>query len=346
MGVKNLMILLKKLCPQSLKELDFQSLSGKTLACDASITMYQFLFSTLYLTKKNKITQPLDKEGNSSGHIMGLIYRSLFLLESNIKPIWIFDGKAPEEKTDVLIKRMNKISSAEELMNDSLEDSDFQSALKYKVQSLRLTEEMKNDAKCVVELLGLPYILSPGEAEAQCAYVSKLNEVYGVVSEDSDCLAFGTKRLVKGLTASESPKKKLVEIDLEVILKELKIDMKTFIDLCILCGTDYNENIKFVGPSNAYKYIQKYGDIETIIKEVVEKQKSTVKRKYEIPANFDYKRVRELYVNPTIQKLEFKDIEKKEADISGLEKYLLEKKGFSINRTNNIIMRLIDLKKT
>ena len=62
---------------------------------------------------------------------------------------------------------------------------------KYKVQSLRLTDEMKDDGKRVIGYL-IPLIVSPGEAEAQRAYLSTLNEVYGTLSdgfwgEKTDC---------------------------------------------------------------------------------------------------------------------------------------------------------------
>jgi len=338
------MVLLKKICPSCIHEINTPHLSSKIISCDASITMYQFLFSTLNLTKKNEIVQPQDPSGISSGHIMGLIYRSLFFMENKIKPIWVFDGKPPDEKTDVLVQRMNRIAESEELMNESLDNNDFENAFKYKVQSLRLTDEMKDDAKRVIGYLGLPMIISPGEAEAQCAYLSNLNEVYGALSEDSDCLVFGAKKLIKGLSVSEKSKKKVVQIDLEEVLKGLGLDMKGFIDLCILCGTDYNENIKYIGALTAYKHMKKHGDIETIVKEVIEKQKTSSKRQYIIPKDFDYKKIRELFTNPTVHKMTLKDIEWKKPDANGLEKYLNEEKGFSINRTNNILKRLEAIK--
>ena len=343
MGIKNLMPLLKKFCPSSLRPLDLASLSDQFLTCDASITMYQFLFSTVSLTKKNDIVQPLDPSGLSSAHILGLIYRSLFLLESRIKPIWVFDGKPPNEKTEILVERMNKINESEELMNDSLENSDFLSAFKYKVQSLRITEEMKKDGELAVKLLGIPCIKSPGEAEAQCAYIANMKEIYGTISEDSDCLVFGSKKLIKGLNSKESIKKKAVEIDLEGVLKELDLNMEKFVDLCILCGNDYNQNITNLGAIGAYKFIRKYGDIETIIGEIEEKSRKKG-RFYQIPKNFDYKNVRELFKNPKINRISYEEIEWKKPDLEGLKHYLIENKGFSVKRTDNIVKRFKELK--
>lgn len=40
MGIQKLMSLLHEKCPKSLKETTLDMFSGKTLACDASITIY------------------------------------------------------------------------------------------------------------------------------------------------------------------------------------------------------------------------------------------------------------------------------------------------------------------
>ncbi len=344
MGIKNLIPLLKKFCPSSLRPLDLLSLSNQALTCDASITMYQFLFSTVSLTKKNEIVQPLDPKGSSSAHIMGLIYRSLFLLESKIKPIWVFDGNPPHEKTDILVERMNRMNEAEELMNNSIESADFINAFKYKVQSLRITEEMKKDGENVIKYLGIPYIISPGEAEAQCAYIANMKEMYGTISEDSDCLVFGSKKLIKGLNSKENSKKKAVEIDLEEVLVKLGLNMKEFVDLCILCGNDYNDNITNIGALGAYKFIRKYHNIETIIEEEIVEKKGKTGRNYQIPDNFNYKKVRELFVNPKIKRISYEEIQWKKPDLEGLECYLIKEKGFSAKRTENIVKRFNVLK--
>ena len=48
------------------------------------------------------------------------------------------------------------------------------------------------------------------------------------------------------------------------MLESLKLNSDEFLDLCIMCGCDYNKNIYRVGPEKAYKYIQKYSSIEEI----------------------------------------------------------------------------------
>jgi len=54
--------------------------------------MYQFLISTQYSNSFDQIGELTDNEGNKTGHLIGLFYRSLTFLENGIKPIWVFDG--------------------------------------------------------------------------------------------------------------------------------------------------------------------------------------------------------------------------------------------------------------
>lgn len=49
---------------------------------------------------------------------------------------------------------------------------------------------MKEDAKLLIKLLGVPMIEAPCEAEAQCAALSKAGKVFGTATEDMDALTF------------------------------------------------------------------------------------------------------------------------------------------------------------
>jgi len=53
---------------------------------------------------------------------------------------------------------------------------------------------------------------------------------------------------VRHLSIAESRKMPIVEINLQAALEGLKLTMEQFIDLCILCGCDYTDSIKGIGP--------------------------------------------------------------------------------------------------
>lgn len=48
-------------------------------------------------------------------------------------------------------------------------------------------------------MFGLPYIIAPTEAEAQCAYMEMTKLVDGVVTDDSDVFLFGARSVFKNI---------------------------------------------------------------------------------------------------------------------------------------------------
>lgn len=92
--------------------------STHKVAIDASNIMYKFLASTQHLrkgTRKNRIpkskrtlTQPTSKRlGINTGHVMGIIYKSLNMLESGVTPVWVFDGEPLNLKNEEIQQRLN-----------------------------------------------------------------------------------------------------------------------------------------------------------------------------------------------------------------------------------------------
>ena len=57
--------------------------------------------------------------------------------------------------------------------------------------------------KHLLRLFGLPYITSPGEAEAQCAYLDLTDQTDGTITEDSDVWLFGGKRVYKNFFSTD-----------------------------------------------------------------------------------------------------------------------------------------------
>ena len=64
----------------------------------------------------------------------------------------------------------------------------------------------------------------------------------------------------------QSAAQSIMEIDLEVMLQELELSMDKFIDLCIMCGCDYANNIRGIGAVRALSLIKQHGSVEAVVK--------------------------------------------------------------------------------
>jgi flap endonuclease-1 len=255
------------------------------------------------------------------------------MMESGIKPVYVFDGKAPELKMAEIAERREKKEAAEKALEEAKERGDDEAIKAQAGRTVRVTKEQNEQAKTLLKLMGLPIVEAPGEAEACCAGLAKAGKVYASVTEDADCLTFGTPLLVRNLLAAESAKKTIFEVNLQVALQQLDITMDQFIDFCILSGCDYCETIRGVGPSTAFKLLSEHGSIEKVI-ENLDPEKSPV------PSRFPYKEARELFREAECVPTENLEFEWKEPDFDALRKYLVEENSFSDERVTRLMDRL------
>merc|ERR1712129_351902 len=164
-------------------------------------------------------------------------------------------------------------------LQKAVEAGNSEDILKSTKMTVRVTKEQNEETKRLLRLMGLPVVDAPSEAEATCAALCRDGKVFAAATEDADCLTFGTKLLVRNLTAAESQKKQILEVNLERVLEQLNISMDQFIDFCILSGCDYCDTLHGVGPSTAIKLLLQHGSIEKVLENLPSEK---------IPANFRY----------------------------------------------------------
>lgn len=116
-------------------------------------------------------------------------------------------------------------------------------------------------AKRLFRILNVPFFTAPTEAEKMCSKLCIDNMVSAVVSEDTDVLAYGSPIF---LTKIDTSTDTCTRINYNYLLESLGLTQAQFLDLCILCGTDYNKNIPKIGSKTAYKYILTHNDIDGI----------------------------------------------------------------------------------
>ncbi|CAE6409434.1 unnamed protein product [Rhizoctonia solani] len=239
MGIKGLTGLLSEHAPASIKEHDIKTLFGRKVAIDASMSIYH--------------------------HLMGFFYRTLRMVDHGIKPAYVFDGKPPDLKSGVLSKRFEGRQKAKEDGEEAKEVGTAEDVEKFARRTVRVTREHNEECRKLLKLMGIPCVVAPSEAEAQCAELARGGKVYAAGSEDMDTLTFNAPVLYRHLTFSEAKKAPISEIVLEKALEGLDMNMEQFTELCILLGCDYLEPIKGVGPKNAFKLMQEHGSLKEVL---------------------------------------------------------------------------------
>lgn len=252
MGITKLADLVRYEAPEAISHKDISDYSEKIIALDTSIIMQQF---------RAMLSSP-------SLSLSGLFYRTLTLLEHDIKPVFVFDGKPPAEKITTLQKRA---------------EADGRKFTNY----LGFASTQTKDCMKLLSLMGVPVVQAPGDAEALCAQLVKTGTVYAVASEDMDTLPFGGTLLIRQLNGSRDSE--VTEYSLQKLLDKLNITQKEFVDLCILLGCDYCDKISGLGPKRALALIQKHRTIEAVVLHVKRKT-------HPIPHFWKFKEARNVFL--------------------------------------------------
>jgi len=130
-----------------------------------------------------------------------------------------------------------------------------------KKHNFSITKEDYETLKKLLDVLKVPWIMAPGEAEKECARMVRHSEAAAVLSEDSDCLAYKASTF---LCKPDFYGKTVQRITFSKLLSDLNMKENEFVDFCIMCGTDYNPNIPRIGACKAFDLVQKWKSIDNL----------------------------------------------------------------------------------
>ncbi|MDP3917369.1 MAG: flap endonuclease-1 [Nanoarchaeota archaeon] len=312
------------------KKISFEDLKNKKIAVDFSNAAYQFLSSI----RQRDGTPLMDSNGNITSHLLGILSRSTNLLSQGIKIAYVLDGFPPELKVKTQERRHEGKIKAEKNYEEAKEDGNEDLMLKYSKQFIRLTRQMTDESKELIQALGMPVIQAPAEADAQISYLCKKGDVWSASTTDFDTLLHGCPRVITNLTLSQKKKASsgsIIKISPEMIelgevLNNLKISQEQLISLAILVGTDYNSGIKGIGPKKALKIVAELKTPKNIfLKNPIE--------------DADWEKVFELFTDMEVKK-DYK-LEWSPPDKEKILKILVDKKEFSEERVMSTLNKLI-----
>jgi len=339
MGIKGLNNLLRKECKDIFVLKHLSEFAFQKMAIDIS----------LYLCKFKVIA--------GENWLLLFVNLVACLRRNQIHPIFIFDGDSPNEKGDEKLKRAaekKKLETKVIELEKSLEYYfktgnlntnllDLYSRRRSPIRKKRLllvtpqkdqvnidwivnkVKQKRNQiishtpedfvlAKELFDLLKVPYVQAPFEAEKCCSKLCLDGIVDVVLSEDTDIIAYQCPIF---LSKIDTRKDTVICVENKQLLNRLDITSNQLLDLCIMCGTDYNKNIPKIGPITSFKKIKQYSSIllfseaEDINIEIL-----------------NYKAVKKLFTefeDYKIRKIEYCG----HPDFESLRKFLLQKKVWS-----------------
>lgn len=236
MGVKGL----RKFISCCIRYNHLSEYSNKTMAVDTSIYLYKFKYAGDFL--------------KSFG------YQIKKFQKYNITPVYIFDTKPSEFKSETTLKRKEHFKK----LNDKLENAfDPEEKSKISRQIIKISPEDITNLKELFTSKNVIFMDSENgcDAEGFCSYLNKNGYVDCVVSEDIDTLAYGGLELVSKLNNKTD---EVESILLNDVLDYLDIGFIEFVKLCVISGCDFNNGKKGYGPSKSYKELKSFGDNDQI----------------------------------------------------------------------------------
>ena len=178
---------------------DLKELAGKTIGIDAFLVAFQFITSMRNRGAEGDGGPLTNSKGQPVAHLMGFLERTTTLLELGLKPVYVFDGKHPELKDDVIAQRKERRVKAEKEWKEALAEGDYERAQKMGQRAASYTPEMQSQTKKLLDLLGVPWVDAAAEGEGQAAVMARRGEVDIVATQDWDALLYGSPILIRNL---------------------------------------------------------------------------------------------------------------------------------------------------
>lgn len=283
MGIKSLNTILKKYAINCYNTVHISEFRYKKIAIDLTLYLYKYkvvfgdtwlhaLFQMVTSLRKNDVhcvfihdnKPPIEKikEREKRSNQKTKQTERITLIKSALERYKV-TGEPDQLLLDISTTKNNMSSVKRLLRKDVKETVNINTVEQYilhlESQNITLTSNDMKLALELLEILSIPHVLAPMEAEAFCSDLCINGKVDAVMSEDTDVLAHSAPLfLSKFDIAAETCN--IIEYDF--MLSELEFSPEQFLDMCILCGTDYNSGLKGVGPENAYQLINEFQSID------------------------------------------------------------------------------------
>jgi len=277
MGIEGLGKWIRENHPSAVSRINLSNFAGRRIAIDGTNVCYEIWSSAFkeVVKRTNVLSNDVDRSDVMNICLDKLYHYLRRILSCDILPVFIFDGGSYHENKKIYahVRRKSGRERAKERL-ESLEKEIAKldlsirniSYLETKKKLLCQTEtpDQEMDAmKNTLFALGIPCFQAEYEAEKLCSQLCFEGKVDAVISSDSDNLPHGCLFLITRIRLTDEGEMADC-ISLLDLLESMNLSFQSFVDLCIMCGCDYNTNIPSIGINRAYKLIKECGSIENL----------------------------------------------------------------------------------
>lgn len=202
-----------------------------------------------------------------SRFINAALNRVRMLKHFGVTPYMVFDGDYLPSKAATEESRAKKREEKLKIANEYLKAGKSSQAVQEFQKCIDITPEMASGLIQELKKMDIPYVVAPYEADAQLVYLERIGLVGGILSDDSDLLVFGAKRLLTKLDQYGN----CIEINRRDFCACREISLTGWSDtefrrMAIMSGCDYLNGLPGVGLKTAYRLLRKSKSPERIVR--------------------------------------------------------------------------------
>uniref|UniRef100_A0A3Q1HJI4 Exonuclease 1 n=1 Tax=Anabas testudineus TaxID=64144 RepID=A0A3Q1HJI4_ANATE len=271
MGISGLLQFIK----DAAEPINVKKYKGQTVAVDTYCWLHKGAFSCAEKLAKG---EPTDQ------YVWYCMKFVDMLLTFGVKPILVFDGQNLPSKKDVEMARRERRQSNLQKGRQLLREGKLSEARDCFTRCVNITPAMAHNLIKVARGKGVDCVVAPYEADAQLAYLTKSGLAHAVITEDSDLLAFGCKKVILKMDKQGNG----LEIDQSNLgrcrsLGNVFTEEK-FRYMCILSGCDYLPSLQGIGLGKACKLLKLAKDPDIL--KVIRKMGQYLKMNLVVPEQY------------------------------------------------------------
>uniref|UniRef100_UPI0037E93B23 exonuclease 1 n=1 Tax=Semicossyphus pulcher TaxID=241346 RepID=UPI0037E93B23 len=271
MGIPGLLQFIK----DAAEPISVKKYKGQTVAVDTYCWLHKGAFSCAEKLAKG---EPTDQ------YVWYCMKFVDMLLTFGVKPILVFDGRNLPSKKEVEKARRERRDANLQKGRQLLREGKVSEARDCFTRCVNITPAMAHNLIKVARARGVDCVVAPYEADAQLAYLTKSGLAQAVITEDSDLLAFGCKKVILKMDKQGNG----LEID-QCNLGRCRSLGNVFTEekfryMCILSGCDYLASLHGIGLGKSCKLLRLAKDPDIL--KVIRKMGQYLKMNLVVPEEY------------------------------------------------------------